>query len=231
MPYPSALAEALRETLELDGSGRLLDIGCGPGSLTFLLAPFVTEAVGIDASAAMIREAEAHAPAGTRFVQLRAEELPAGLGTFRLAVAAQSFHWLDGMRVAAAVHGMLDPEGAFVHVGGPTHEGDGDVPRDEIEALIVRYAGERPPTRSDERALIAAAGFDGPVVLEIARGEVYERTPDDVVASVFSLSYGSPARFGDNLPAFERDLRALLGDRVYHERPRDLTALVYRRLR
>lgn len=33
MPYPQQLADALREHLELGGQGRLLDVGCGPGSL------------------------------------------------------------------------------------------------------------------------------------------------------------------------------------------------------
>ena len=31
MAYPPALADALRDALGLDGSGRLLDVGCGPG--------------------------------------------------------------------------------------------------------------------------------------------------------------------------------------------------------
>lgn len=36
--YPSALADRLTDELRLDGSGRLLDVGCGPGSLTLMLA-------------------------------------------------------------------------------------------------------------------------------------------------------------------------------------------------
>jgi cyclopropane fatty-acyl-phospholipid synthase-like methyltransferase len=39
MPYPDSLARAISGELSLDGSGRLLDVGCGPGSLTLLLAP------------------------------------------------------------------------------------------------------------------------------------------------------------------------------------------------
>lgn len=39
MAYPPELPSALREELSLDGRGRLLDVGCGPGSLTLLLAP------------------------------------------------------------------------------------------------------------------------------------------------------------------------------------------------
>ncbi|MFY1618291.1 hypothetical protein [Micromonospora sp. WMMD736] len=30
-PYPPAIAEAVGTALDLDGTGRLLDVGCGPG--------------------------------------------------------------------------------------------------------------------------------------------------------------------------------------------------------
>jgi len=141
LAYPAELAEALRRELGLDGSGRLLDVGCGPGSLTLLLAPLFAEAVGIDADAGMVAEATARSTANTRFLHMRAEDLPAGLGTFRVATFAQSFHWLDQPLVAAAVFELLEPGGAFVHVGATTHQGEGDVPRDEITALVQAYVG------------------------------------------------------------------------------------------
>jgi SAM-dependent methyltransferase len=225
MPYPQALADAL----PLTGRERLLDVGCGPGSLTHLLAPRVAEAVGVDASAAMIAKAERTALPNERFVCVTAEQLPAGLGTFDVVTLAQSFHWMEQERVAQVLHDLLVPGGMLVHLGGTTHEGDGDVPRAEIEALLARYGRERPPFRSDERRNLAAAGFDGPEEIDVPRDEVIERSADDVVASVFSLSYAAPALFGDRLDEFEHDLRALLGDRTFHERPRDIRLLVYGR--
>ena len=44
VPFPPELADRLGEALGDDGSGRLLDVGCGPGSLTLLLAPRFAEA-------------------------------------------------------------------------------------------------------------------------------------------------------------------------------------------
>jgi SAM-dependent methyltransferase len=225
MPYPAALVDALRRVLR----GRLLDVGCGPGSLTHLLAPHVTEAVGIDVSEAMLAEARRDAVPNESFVCVRAEELPAGLGTFDVITLAQSFHWMEQEQVAPVLRGMLDADGALVHVSATTHEGDGDVPRTEIDALIRSYLGERPTTRGDERRNLAAVGFHGPVEIDVPRDEVIERSVDDVVASVFSLSYAAPARFGDRIDEFERDLRALLGDRTFHERPRGIGLLLYRR--
>jgi hypothetical protein len=59
-------------------------VGCGPGSLTLLLAPWVAEATGVDADPGMIAEAEDLAVrAGVRNVRwrvLRAAERRAGQG-------------------------------------------------------------------------------------------------------------------------------------------------------
>jgi hypothetical protein len=186
----------------------------------------------VDADPDMVREAAATGPPNARFVQLRAEALPGGLGTFRVATFAQSFHWLDQRRVAAIVHGMLEPGGAVVHIGATTHQGDGDVPRSEIAALIRSYLG--PVRRAGQGALpdgtarwendaLLRAGFRGPRALDVGGGEVHERTEDDVVASVYSLSSAAPHLFGDRLGEFEAELRAILRraspDGRFRERP------------
>jgi SAM-dependent methyltransferase len=230
--YPQALADLLGAELGLDGSGRLLDVGCGPGSLTLLLAPLVADATGIDADPDMVAEADDLAVrAGVRNVRwrvLRAEDLPAGLGRFRLVTFAQSFHWMDRGRVAAAVHGMLEAGGTCVHVHATTHEGvdtsrrlpHPEPPRAAIADLVRRCLGpERragqgvlpggTPAREDR--VYRAAGFTGPRRHELP-GVVVERTADQVVAAVLSLSGSAPHLFGPRLAAFEADLRALLHD-------------------
>lgn len=59
-------------------------------------------------------------------------------------------------------------------------------------------------------AVLADAGFTGPTRLTISGGSVAERAEDEIVASVFSLSYAAPHLFGADKGSFERDLRALL---------------------
>ena len=231
MPYPAELAGALADELGLDGSGRLLDAGCGPGSLTLLLAPLFDQAVAIDADQGMIAQAREEARrAGIGAVSwrhLRAEELPAGLGMFRLVTFAQSFHWMDRARVASAVRGMIEPGGACVLIHATTHEGvassDGlpspRPPRDAIGRLVARYLG--PDRRAGqgtlpsgppygEEIVMREAGFTRADLVETGGGMITERTEDEVVASVFSLSSAAPHLFGDRLPEFERDLRGIL---------------------
>jgi SAM-dependent methyltransferase len=235
MPYPQALADALRDELGLDGTGRLLDVGCGPGPLTHLLAPLFAEAVGVDADADMVRVARRCAAANERFVHRRAEELPAGLGTFRVVTLAQSFHWFASDDVAATLHGMLEPAGALVFVGATTHEGDGNVPREEIAELIRRRLG--PEKRAgqgyrvlgeDPKDVLDRSGLRNRRDIDVERTETFERSEDDIVASVFSQSFSAPHLFGARVDEFEAELRALLRGRgPFVERPRDITLTIW----
>jgi SAM-dependent methyltransferase len=238
MPYPQALADAVRDELSLDGTGRLLDVGCGPGSLTRLLAPLFAEAVGVDADADMVRVAARDAPQNARFVHLRAEELPAELGTFRVVTLAQSFHWFQTEDVGRALCSMLEDDGALVYVGATTHEGDGNVPRDEIATLVERWLGpEKRAGRGfrhwhpdDPREVLARAGLRNRRDVEVARDETIPRSEDDVVASVFSQSFSAPHLFGDRVREFEAELRALLRGRgPFFERPRSITLTIWNR--
>lgn len=230
LPYPTAMAAALRDELVLDGTGRLIDVGCGPGSVALLLAPLFEEVVGVDPDIGMIAEAEIEAARrgvrNARWVQMTAEALPDDLGSFRVATLAQSFHWMDRTRVASAVRDMLEPAGSWVHINATTHRGVAGAydlplpspPHAEIEDLIREHLG---PTRraggttldngtqSGEDAVMLGAGFSRPRRVTVA-GHIYERSEEEIVASVFSLSWAAPHLFADRIGKFETELRRLL---------------------
>jgi SAM-dependent methyltransferase len=233
LPYPSEMAPALAGALGLDGTGRLLDVGCGPGSVTIPLSAVFASAVGVDADPDMIAVARERADrAGVRTIEwrhLRAEELPGDLGGFRVVTFAQSFHWFDRERVAAAARRMLDPGGAVVHVQATTHEGvrgpaalpAPEPPRAAIRQLVRDHLGEHRragrstvvggETPGNEAQIFRDAGFDGPRSVPVeSADDVFVRDEDQVVASVFSLSYAAPHLFGEHLADFEADLRRLL---------------------
>ncbi|MDX6573942.1 MAG: hypothetical protein QOC86_3098, partial [Gaiellales bacterium] len=229
--YPAAMTDALAHELALDGRGRLLDVGCGPGSVALVLASQFEWVVGIDADADMIaegrREAERLAVRNAEWIAMRAEDITPALGTFRVVTFAQSFHWMDQPRVARAAWAVLEPGGAWVHVNATTHRGaetdeplpSPQPPRDEIRELVhgylgpVRRAGQGhlpAGTQRGEEDVMAAAGYTGPGRITVERGDLLERTEDEVVASVYSLSWAAPHLFGQRQDEFERDLRGLL---------------------
>jgi ubiquinone/menaquinone biosynthesis C-methylase UbiE len=230
--YPAELVDVLVDALALDGSGRLLDVGCGPGSLTLLLASRFGEAIGVDADADMLVEAarlaEQENVRNVSWCHRRAEELPAGLLAMRVATFAQSLHWMDRPRVVAAVRAMLEPGGAVVHVHATTHQGlDSDSrlahprpPREQIERLVRGYLGPQPRAgqgvltagaSEPEEVIYRAAGFTGPERFEVP-GRVLERNIEEITASVYSLSSAAPHLFGDRLEQFDAELRQLLDE-------------------
>lgn len=230
LPYAAGFPELLAEALGLDGRGRLLDVGCGPGIVLLPMARFFTEAVGVDPDEDMLAEAERRAVrrgvTNARWVAARAEDLPAGLGEFRAVVFAQSFHWTDRERVAATVLEMLEPGGALVHVSDlkepppdPAPPPSPAPPYERVADLVRRYLG--PVRRAGQGVLVdGTPGGEGPIIeragfedygrLVVPAGEVVTRTSDDIVAWTFSRSDAAPHLFGDRLAEFERDLRALL---------------------
>lgn len=253
--YPQALADELATALELNGSGRLLDIGCGPGSLTLLLAPLFAEVIGIDPDADMLAEAARRADRASAgnvsWRRLCAEELPADLPRPTVITLAQSFHWMDRSRVAAAARTMLDENGAVVIVHATTHQGvDTDeelphprAPRAAIAALIQQYLGpgrragrrvfswDATPVDPRHEHVCRSTGFRGPQRIEIP-ARIVERTADEVRASVYSLSSSTPHLFGSHLQAFDTELRTLLQqaapDGVFSERFREITVDIWR---
>jgi SAM-dependent methyltransferase len=230
LPYAPGMAEALARSLQLDGRGRLIDVGCGPGIVALELAELFQEVVGIDADPDMIREAEAEAHrrgvTNANWRCLRGEDLPGGLGTFRVATLAQSFHWMDREHVAQALHAMLEPDGALVHVSAYTRMGVVErtepdpfpqPPWDSITELIRTYLGSetlqgqgRPDVARGGEDEILREWFTGPELVSVPDGRVFTRMVDQVVAAVYSVSTSSPDLFGDERGAFESDLRDLL---------------------
>ncbi|MEV7197293.1 class I SAM-dependent methyltransferase [Streptomyces sp. NPDC093510] len=247
LPYAPGLADELAGVLRLDGRGRLIDVGCGPGTVALSLAPLFGEVVGVDPDGEMVAEAGRDAAGRglaerTRWVRARAEDLPADLGTFDVATFAQSFHWMDRDLVAATVKSMLHPGGALVHISDLKTEpktepktGSRTQPRTEpgpleglphpappheaVADLIRRYLGPvrragrgvlPQGTPGGEAEVFARAGFSGPQRHIVPGGPPLERSADDLVAEVFSMSSSTPHLFGSARDRFEADLRRVL---------------------
>ena len=237
LPYAPGLAGAVARSLALDGQGRLLDAGCGPGTVTLRLAPLFEAAVGLDPDREMLacaaRAAAGRGIGNVTWLRQRAEALPAGLGSFRVVTFAASFHWMDRPRVASAVAAMLDPGGAVVQVDAPAYRA-GELaaehrrgslpfpppPDDALDELRRRYLGSdrragrgiRNTSPGGEDQVFRQAGFLPAETVTVPDGRALERTADDVVATVFSLSSTAPHLFGDRREDYERDLRELLAE-------------------
>jgi len=230
--YSADLEAVLARELGLDGRGRLLDVGCGPGVLTVRLAPLFEEAVGLDPDPDMIAEArraaEEQRVANITWVEAQAEDLPvAAPRSYRLVTFGSSIWWTDAVRVAETVYDMLEPGGALAlvkHMGsGPTvppNPGPPPIPHAEIEALVEKYLGSTkragqgaPPAYRAEEDVIADTRFGAPQVIIAPGIPDLVRDTESVLAGYFSFSFSAPHLFGDHVEAFATDVRNLLRTR------------------
>jgi SAM-dependent methyltransferase len=253
-PYSARLGAVLTEELDLDGSGRLLDGGCGPGILTVRLAHLFEEAVGLDPDAAMLAEgrrvADERRIANIRWVQAVAEDLPeAAPGPYRLITFGQSFHWTDEARVAEALYDMLEPDGALaliVHTVEdrpvPPSPGPPPIPHAEIKALVEKYLGSTrragqgvSPVRDHRfEDVLVRTRFGAPRSIFVPGIPDLLRDSESVLSGYFSLSSSAPHLFGDRAEDFAGEVRELLASRspegVFWDWPGD-TEIVLARVR
>lgn len=89
--YPAALGAYLASLVTDRASA--LDVGCGTGQLTRLLAEHFTSVVGTDPSASQLASVEPHPT--IRYVAAPAEQLPEDFAGFNLITVAQAAHWFD----------------------------------------------------------------------------------------------------------------------------------------
>jgi len=232
-PYSPQLEAALAEELGLDGSGRLLDGGCGPGILTVRLAHLFEEAVGLDPDAAMLAEGRRVAAergiANIRWVQAVAEDLPeAAPGPYRLATFGQSLHWTDEERVVETVYDMLERGGALaliVHtVEGrpePPSPGPPRIPHAEIGALVEKYLGStrragqgvsQVRTHRFEDVLVRTR-FGAPRSIFVPGIPDLVRDSESVLSGYFSMSSSAPHLYGERVEDFAAEVRELLAKR------------------
>jgi SAM-dependent methyltransferase len=244
--YPDVMITHVVERFGLDGSGQLLDLGCGTGQLLIPLAPHVETAIGMDPEPEMLAEARRSAEAAgiTNAVwieggSLDLERLQPQLAPLQLTTIGRAFHWMDGDATLSALGAMTDSGGGVVQCGEPCEIWSGQREwQIAVREVIQRWLGEERragsgtyAARSDripwsEGDILARSPFSRVEFQEFA----YTRQLDidGVVGYVYSMSFASPAVLGDRQAGFESDLRetlsTLAGDGPFEE---DLVLATY----
>jgi SAM-dependent methyltransferase len=228
MPYAPRLAEALRDVLDLDGSGTLVDFGSGPGVLALLLAAEFETVLAVEPDPEMAALGQRNtAAAGLTNVQwlvTTAEDLALEPNTIDVAAFGQSFHWMDRPAVASSLRTALRPAGHVILISDvktfdPAADPNSGPPTAAVNRLIAEYlgdvrrAGQRllpNGTPGDEEEILLAAGYLGPQRLSVDNPGMAFRSVDTLMAEVYSKSSSAPHLFGDRLDEFDARLRGLL---------------------
>jgi ubiquinone/menaquinone biosynthesis C-methylase UbiE len=221
VPYPSALIDDLLGRAEANGEGRLLDLACGTGQISFAMHRSFEEVWAVDQEPDMIgvvrEKAEEAEARNVRFVTSTAEDLVAPEESFGLVAIGNAFHRLRREIVAQNARRWLRPGRylALVWSETPWH---GEAPwQQALSATLDRWtstvnAQDRVPpgweqirAERPDREVLQAAGFQmvGSYEFPIA----YQWTPEALVGLVYSTSFLPYEVVADLADDFEEDLR------------------------
>lgn len=215
LPYPSEMIADIVGRFDLgDGIGRVLDIGCGPGTLTFALHDLGVRVTGIEPNDAML--AAAITTAGKRGIRLpflnkTAEAVAPEDGPARVALFGRSFHWTDRSEVLRRLETVIEPGGGVVVVHEDTRTRSETKIGQVVEALKRDWCPDGIPgaaSRGNHEEHLSASAFSD---IERVLYPVTRRwSVDDAVGHMFSTSYFNPERLGSRTERFEIDARSRL---------------------
>jgi ubiquinone/menaquinone biosynthesis C-methylase UbiE len=219
--YPDTLIARVLALAGLRPGDAVMDLGCGPGLLAIPLARLGMQVVAVDPEPDMLAACRAAAEQAGVAVEVRqgsSFDLPKDTGPFRLVTMGRSFHWMDREATLKTLDGVVTPDGALAFF-------DDDHPRTAENAwrFKMREIGEHYGRNSSPHLVQAQAkGYrshhallqDSPFARLESVGEFIrcEITADAIVGRAFSLSTSSPERLGEQVAAFETDLRAALAE-------------------
>ena len=221
--YGERVVDFLVERFGLNGTARVLDLGCGAGQLTLPLARPVETVVAMDPNEAMLDQAKRRAAASgvenVEWVVGSDADLDAALGPLGLTVMGRSFHWMDQERTLRRLFEATEPGGGVALLTDREWLTKGRADwQAAVYDVVSRYLDDLPDRVDPETVIyddpwdetLRGFGFD-PVetaTFDLTR----EWSVEGVVGYVLSLSFASPVRFGDDRAAFETDLRERLAD-------------------
>jgi SAM-dependent methyltransferase len=143
--YPDAIVDTALQRGGLAAGARVLEVGCGTGKLTELLAARGLEIDAIDPGAAMIAAARKRVgdDANVRFHEGRFEDVALPENAYDAVFSATAFHWVEPEVGWAKVAAHLRDGGllALLVYAGISHEGSADVDR-EFRAVLETFVPE-----------------------------------------------------------------------------------------
>ncbi|MER6734570.1 class I SAM-dependent methyltransferase [Streptomyces puniciscabiei] len=225
LPYPDTMIADLARRAAPSGHGRLLDLACGTGQLTFPLHDRFAEVWSVDAEPGMTEvvraKADASGAARIRTITVGAEELHAEPGGFELIVIGNAFHRLPRALVAQRAYDWLEPGGCLA-LCWSTSPWTG--PRNWQRALdgmlrgwqdALGASGRVPPgwdraRRQDpDRDVLARAGFEPAGRHEFS--VEHRWTIRELAGHIRSTSFLPPSVLADHADDFDAGLTAELG--------------------
>lgn len=224
--YPEQEIDEIVDFFSLSATSRFLDMGSGTGQLAIQLAERVGGIVAVEPDDEMFVEGKSHAErkgaTNIRWIKSKAEEVVSmpDLGLFDLVSFATSFHWMDRDAILQTLDRMVKPTGGIL-VTGTSSLWEGTEEWELVaKKTIQKYLGKERRAGSATFEQLSQKNDPHPDALRRSPFSAVEetryhfvereRTLEEVVGLVYSMSFASPALFGERKEEFESELRHAL---------------------
>lgn len=211
-PYPDRLFDLLHRVVP--ATGRVLDLGAGPGKTARVLAQHFSHVTAVDPSPAMIARGKA-LPGGDSprltWVEGLAEDAPLN-GRYDLVVAALSIHWMDHLCLFTRLADHLTPGHVLAVI-------EGDAPHDppwqaDWQAFMTKWVPLMTGQRFDPAKRPAFWDRYQQFVTVTDRhdliSEPIRQSIDDFILCQHSRDTFAISKLGGQRADFDRELAALL---------------------
>ena len=212
-PYPASFFREVAGREGVKGTERLIDIGCGPGSLAIGFAPYVKSCVGVDVETEMLEAARveaARAGVHIELVQARIEDLPADIGHFQAVTIGRALHWFDRDEALAVLERIVGVDGWIAICGTRGYSAAGQGWTGKFHDVRRAWSSDPDETRYHINLEEWFRGSRFRKVEDIEVSETQQVTIPDLIGRALSLSTTSPEVLGDRRPAFEAALQEAL---------------------
>jgi SAM-dependent methyltransferase len=210
-PYPPAFFETVAARLALTRQTRLLDVGCGPGSLAIGFAPYVGAWTAIDPEGAMLRTARlaaAEANADIAFVETKIEDLECPAGSFDFVTIGRALHWFSSGPALAVLERVISHGGRIAICGSANTDSSMNAWATKFKEVRSVWALDYDESRykPDPVQWFAASRFR--MVDEIRIEHRHRISVPELIRRAISFSITSPAILGDRRPQYEAEIAA-----------------------
>jgi len=222
--YPKEFFRHVVKNFKLNGEGRLLDLGCGPGQLAIPFTKYFKEVTAMDPDSDMLKEGRLAAKKAKakniNWIKGSSADLNTDMGKFRLVVMGRSFHWMDQKKTLAMLYKMIEPGGGVIIVAegggyGAWTQRSNDW-REALNKVVQKYLGSRrragsgyykvPEKRFED--FIRESPFKTYTLYRQKIKNTWELK--GIIGYSYSRSLSAKPLFGRSVRAFEKELRAAL---------------------
>lgn len=219
--YPDQFFQDIVKKFSLDGTGTLLDLGCGTGQLTIPLSSHFEKVIAMDPEPEMLLEGKKQAHRqkvrNIEWIPGDSTTLNRRYGSFKLVVMGRSFHWMDRDKILKKLFKLIESDGGIVIVYDMDYMFHTKIKwKKAVRDIIDKYLGQERRAGSGiyqyskdrHETVIKRSPFKKFITKHYRVTRSW--TPQSIIGHLYSTSFSSRAVLGKKRIAFEKDLKRQL---------------------